>query len=111
MYFKHHLVDYYSKQPVLFHSVNKLPGGRQQKRPRAKSETPPHTHTLPPRLLLHLPKTHLEFERLHVIGAGSEVSVDQSTTTERSIVRDAILLQSHAVPLAVSAVQALSVAT
>lgn len=53
-------------------------------------------------------ETHLQFERLHVVGAGSEVGVDDSSTTERSVVR--VLLQSHAVPLAVSAVQALSVA-
>lgn len=53
-------------------------------------------------------ETHLQFERLHVVGTGSEVGVDDSSTTERSVVR--VLLQSHAVPLAVSAVQALSVA-
>lgn len=53
--------------------------------------------------------THLKFERLHIVGARSEVRVDQSTTTERSTVR--VLLQPHAVSLAVAAVQALSVAT
>lgn len=55
------------------------------------------------------PETYLKFERLHIVGARSEVSVDQSATTERSAVR--VLLQSHAVSLAVPAVQALSVAT
>lgn len=53
--------------------------------------------------------THLKFERLHIVGARSEVRMDQSTTAEWSTVR--ILLQPHAVSLAVAAVQALSVAT
>lgn len=75
---------------------------RQQKWSWAKSETARKT--------FH-PGTYLEFERLHVVGAGGEVRVDQSAATERSVVRDAVLLQPHAVPLTVSAVQALSVAT
>lgn len=53
--------------------------------------------------------TYLEFEWLHVIRAWSEVSVDQSATAERPTVR--VLLQSHAVPLAVATVQTLSVTT
>lgn len=53
--------------------------------------------------------TYLEFERLHIVRARSEVSVDQGATTERSTVR--VLLQPHAVPLAVATVQTLSVTT
>lgn len=55
------------------------------------------------------PETYLEFERLHVVGAGGEVGVDPSAAAEGPVVR--VLLQPHAVPLAVAAVQALSVAT
>lgn len=54
-------------------------------------------------------ETYLEFERLHVVGAGGEVGVDPSAAAEGPVVR--VLLQPHAVPLAVAAVQALSVAT
>lgn len=54
-------------------------------------------------------ETYLEFERLHVVGAGREVGVDPSAAAERPAVR--VLLQPHAVPLAVAAVQALPVAT
>lgn len=53
--------------------------------------------------------TYLKFEWLHVIRAWSEVGVDQSATAERPTVR--VLLQSHAVPLAVATVQTLSVTT
>lgn len=54
-------------------------------------------------------ETYLEFERLHVVGAGGEVGVDPGAAAERPVVR--VLLQPHAVPLAVAAVQALPVAT
>lgn len=53
-------------------------------------------------------ETYLEFERLHVVGTGGEVGVDPSAATEWPVVR--VLLQPHAVPLAIAAVQALSVA-
>lgn len=52
-------------------------------------------------------ETYLKFERLYIIGAWREVSVDQSATAERSA--EGVLLQSHAIPLAVPTVQALSV--
>lgn len=88
----------------MFHSVNKLSGGRLDETAEEAEDTKSETA----RRTLH-PETYLKFERLHIIGARSEVSVDQSATTERSAVR--VLLQSHAVSLAVPAVQALSVAT
>lgn len=79
---------------ILFQGVKEIPGGRDSRRGQRSKKT----------------KAHLEFQRLHVIGAGSEVGVDQSSTTEGPVVRDAIVLQPHAVPLTVSTVQALPVA-
>lgn len=68
-----------------------------------------HQKSSTPRKIYPSTGTYLEFERLHIIRAWSEVSVDQSATTERSTVR--VLLQSHAIPLAVATVQTLSVTT
>lgn len=88
----------------MFHSVNKLPGGRRDKTAEEAAEAQNRTRwrrTLPS-------ETHLKFEWLHIIGAGGEVSVDHGAATEGPAV--GVLLQPHAVPLAVAAVQALSVA-
>lgn len=84
--------------------VNKLPGGRNDKTAEEAEDGIRDSEEDFPS------ETHLKFERLNIVGAGREVSVNQSATTERSVVREAVLLQSHAVPLAVSTVQALSVA-
>lgn len=87
---------------AIFHWLNKIPAGKTWQDSRTSNQAHRGRYN-------SSAETHLKFERLHIIGAGSEVSVDQSAPTERSTVR--VLLQSHAVPLAVATVQTLSVTT
>lgn len=86
----------------MFHCLNKIPSGKTWQDSRTSNQAHWGRYN-------SSSGTYLKFEWLHIVGAGSEVGVDQSAPTERSTVR--VLLQSHAVPLAVATVQTLSVPT
>lgn len=86
----------------MFHWLNKIPAGKTWQDSRTSNQAHRGRYN-------SSAGTYLKFEWLHIVGAGSEVGVDQGAPTERSTVR--VLLQSHAVPLAVATVQTLSVTT
>lgn len=54
-------------------------------------------------------RAHLQLQRVHVIGTGGEVSVDQSSSTEGPGVGQTVVLKSHTVPLTETTVQTLSI--
>lgn len=86
----------------MFHCLNRIPSGKTWQDSRTSNQAHWERYN-------SSTGTYLKFEWLHIVGAGSEVGVNQSAPTERSTVR--VLLQSHAVPLAVATVQTLSVTT